>query len=431
MAIKTKRMLSKTKSCSCSMPGVWRAAAYCSGAAVIFHSPRACAHVARSMDINAQYHALANGSAENLKSIPVVSSLLQEKHSIFGGAERLRACIENVIKTYQPQCLIIANSCVAGVIGDDVEAVGRESEIKYGIPVLTVPCYGFLDGEYYQGYFAVAEQLAARFLKKQPKIADTALLIGDNGGPWGHYAQEVKRLLSYFGIQVIGQFPGYVPIKELPQITAASFSVILGGRGQTYTGLTKIAQLLEENYDVPYLQEGYPVGWDNTVSWLRSLGVFLHKEALAEEAVAQERAKLIAYADKVKNITQGKRCVVCIGRMLTYFHPGGVLETLRRLEMQVEAIVLFDNYNARERKKMVDAVTAQCQAPIINQAEGQNLLDTADLVLTTHEITNNQELRQIFLPMLPLVGTSGEIEFMDCIYKTLCRRGEKGGIVYV
>ena len=80
---------------------------------------------------------------------------------------------------------------------------------------------------------------------------------------------------------------------------------------------------------------------------------------------------------------------------------------------------------------MVDAVTAQCQAPIINQAEGQNLLDTADLVLTTHEITNNQELRQIFLPMLPLVGTSGEIEFMDCIYKTLCRRGEKGGIVYV
>ena len=48
------------------MPGVWRAAAYCSGAAVIFHSPRACAHVARSMDISAQYRALANGAAENL-----------------------------------------------------------------------------------------------------------------------------------------------------------------------------------------------------------------------------------------------------------------------------------------------------------------------------------------------------------------------------
>ena len=235
MAIKTKRMLSKTKSCSCSMPGVWRAAAYCSGAAVIFHSPRACAHVARSMDISAQYRALANGAAENLKSIPVVSSMLQEKHSIFGGADRLRACIEDVVNTYRPKCLIIANSCVAGVIGDDVEAVGKESEVKYGIPVLTVPCYGFLDGEYYQGYFAVAEQLAERFLHKQPKVENTALLIGDNGGPWGHYAKEVKRLLAYFSIKVIGQFPGYVPINELPQITAASFSIILGGRGQTIT----------------------------------------------------------------------------------------------------------------------------------------------------------------------------------------------------
>ena len=39
-----------------------------------------------------------------------------------------------------------------------------------------------------------------------------------------------------------------------------------------------------------------------------------------------------------------------------YFHPAGILETLRRLEMQVEAIILFDNYNTKERKLMVEAV---------------------------------------------------------------------------
>ena len=157
----------------------------------------------------------------------------------------------------------------------------------------------------------------------------------------------------------------------------------------------------------------------------------MHQEDLAEKAVVQEKDKLFAFADKVKKITQGKRCVVCIGRMLMYFHPAGILETLSRLEMQVEAIILFDNYNPKERKLMVEAVSAQCQAPIIDQTAGQQLLETVDLVLTTHEITNNQDIKQIFLPMLPLVGTSGEIEFMDCIYKTLCRRGEKGGIVYV
>ncbi len=268
-------------------------------------------------------------------------------------------------------------------------------------------------------------------MKKQLKVAGTALLIGDNGGPWGHYAQEVKRLLSYFEIKVIGQFPGYVPINALPQITAASFSIILGGRGQTYTGLTKIAQFLKERYEVAYLDNGSPVGWDNTVKWIRNLGAFLHEETLAEKVVIEEETKLFAFAEKVKQVTRGKRCIVCIGRMLMYFHPSGVLETLRRLEMQVEAVVLFDNYNEKERKRMTDAVNAQRSVPIISQTEGQQLLEKTDLILTTHEITNNQELRQIFLPMLPLVGTSGEVEFMDCIYKTLCRRGKKGGIVYV
>lgn len=45
MAIKTKRFINNVKNCSCSMPGVWRAVAYCNGAVVIFHSPKACAHV--------------------------------------------------------------------------------------------------------------------------------------------------------------------------------------------------------------------------------------------------------------------------------------------------------------------------------------------------------------------------------------------------
>ena len=140
--------------------------------------------------------------------------------------DRCKLAIEEALKG---KTVAMISSGDAGVIGDDVEAVGKESEVKYGIPVLTVPCYGFLDGEYYQGYFAVAEQLAERFFHKQTKLENTALLIGDNGGPWGHYAKEVKRLLAYFSIKVIGQFPGYIPINELPQITAAcSGAAVLG-----------------------------------------------------------------------------------------------------------------------------------------------------------------------------------------------------------
>ena len=109
------------------MPGVWRAVAYCQGVVVIFHSPKACAHVARTMDINAHFRTIADGRRENVGSVPLLSSQLEEKHSIFGGVERLESCIAFAVQEYAPQCLVIANSCVAGVIGDDVESVARKA----------------------------------------------------------------------------------------------------------------------------------------------------------------------------------------------------------------------------------------------------------------------------------------------------------------
>ena len=233
MAIKTKRFIASRKSCSCSMPGVWRAVAYCEGVVVIFHSPRACAHVARSMDINAQYRAYAEGRREQEGTVPLLSSQLEEKHSIFGGAERLEACLDYALQEYKPQCLVIANSCVAGVIGDDVEAVARKKEAQYGVPVLQLDCCGFLDGEYYQGYYGMSELLIKRFFKPAPKEAGSVLLLGDNGGPWGHYATEVTRLLQALQVKVIGQFPGYMPFKALPRATSAEAVIILGGRGQS------------------------------------------------------------------------------------------------------------------------------------------------------------------------------------------------------
>ena len=60
---------------------------------------------------------------------------------------------------------MIANSCVAGVIGDDVEAVAREVEEEYNVPILTVECCGFLGAEYYDGYFEITQKLLERFVK--------------------------------------------------------------------------------------------------------------------------------------------------------------------------------------------------------------------------------------------------------------------------
>ncbi len=234
------------------MPGVWRAVAYMDGAVVVFHSPRACAHVARTMDINSQYRTLSENEREQWGSVPLLSSQLQEKDAIFGGVARLEKCLRFAIETYKPKCLMIANSCVAGVIGDDVESVAREVEEEYSVPILTVECCGFLGAEYYDGYFEITQKLLERFVKPCTKQKDSVLLLGDNGGPWGHYAKEVTRILQEFGVEVIGQFPGYMAMDELEKVAAAEYAVVLGGRGQTHIGLRKVAEQLQKKYAPAY-----------------------------------------------------------------------------------------------------------------------------------------------------------------------------------
>ncbi len=430
MAIKTKRFINSRKSCSCSMPGVWRAVAYMTGVVVVFHSPRACAHVARTMDINAQYRTLADGRREERASVPLLSTQMQEKDAIFGGVERLTKCIRFALSTYQPKCLVIANSCVAGVIGDDVASVAREVEAEYNIPVLTVDCCGFLDGEYYEGYFAITRQLLERFVRPCAKVPRSVVLLGDNGGPWGPYATEVTRLLAELGIKVLGQFPGYMDFDALPQVAAAEAVIVLGGRGHIYKELDAIACQLRDEYGLKYLPDVYPVGLAQTLEWITKMGSLLGRSEAAGEVLELEEARLKKQVAKFLPITQSKKTVLCIGRLLKYFQPSTVMQTIRLLKLDLMGIVILDAYTDKEREEMLGAVRACAgDVPLYNTAEGEKLMQQADVVLTTHEL-QNKDVKQIFLPMLPIVGITGELEFMQGICRCLCSR-LKGGMSYV
>ena len=191
MALKTKWLLSKSKSCSCTLVGVYRALVFCPGVVVIFHGPIGCAHVASTMDLGASFRVMADGGKESRETIPLVSSHLREKDGIFGGIDRLSDCISYVMDTYHPKCVWIVSSCVAGVIGDDIEQEAKAAEASYGIPVIPMPFAGFLGGEYSDGYYQTTEMMIRRFFRKQKHIKGRVLLLGDQMGPEGQYVREV------------------------------------------------------------------------------------------------------------------------------------------------------------------------------------------------------------------------------------------------
>ena len=431
MAIETKRFINSRKSCSCSMPGAWRAVAYMQGVVVIFHSPRSCTHVATTMDINAHFRSMGEGYHEKGRAVPLVSSLLSEKESIFGGTDKLQHCIDFVMQTYHPECVVIANSCVSGVIGDDVASVAVDAEEQYRIPFITLNCYGFLDGEYYGGYFETIKNLIARFMQPLPKQVGTAVLFGDNGGPWEHYAMEVTRLLQGMHIKVQSQFPSYLTLEEVRQVPSAEGLVILGGKGKTQEGFEEIAVELEEKFHIKHVPYTYPVGWEDTQKWILAMGELFQCQKEAQEVLRQEQAAFHRELEKYVATTRGKKATLCVGRWLMYFDPVTVIRTMERLELDFLGIVMLNTFDDAEHRLEMEGVIRQCtQVPIYNYQEGSRLLQEADIVLSTHEL-QEPDIKQIFLPMLPKVGAKGERDFMQAIQRTLCSRTQGGGTFYV
>lgn len=431
----TKWLFTKNKSCSCTMPGVWRAVSFCDGCAVIFHSPLGCAHVATLMDLGAQYRLIGDHQDENRDTVPLISSNLQEKDCIFGGVEKLRGCIAHVMETWQPQCLFIATSCVAGVIGDDVQQEAEDAEAKYDIPVLCVPYGGFLGGEYSDGYFQTVRLIMERFIKPQPKVPGRVLLFGDQMGPCGQYAREVKRLLSYFGLDVKWQFPGYVPFAEWSELSTASLLIPLSYAGQTQGGLEKTAAEWAERFGTQSICDIYPVGWQNTCTWLRKIAAFVKDEAKGEAVIQQEEKRLLDYVESILPVTKNKRAVLGIGRGPRWYNPAETLHTMKRMQLDISAVILYDKLMPEEKDAVITAVekwkTAAGPQDIAISADGhyKDCLEKADVLLTTDELPDNP-VKQFFIPMVPLAGTDGELILMRTIYRLLCRYGNKGGIAY-
>ena len=429
MALKTKWLLNKAKSSSCPMVGVYRALAFSKGCVVIFHSPLGCAHVAQTMDMGSGFRVVADGGKESMAGIPLVSSNLREKDGIFGGIGRLHACISYVMETYHPACLFIVTSCVAGVIGDDVEEEAALAEEEYGISIIAMPFAGFLGGEYSEGYYRTVDILISRFFEKQEKVPGTVVLLGDQMGPEGQYVREVKRLLARFGLSAKYQFPGFVPFAEWKSIPSASLSVLLGTAGQP-GGMTAVAEKLETDFGVPTLGAVYPVGWENTEAWIRALADKLGEKEKGEAIIREEEARIAEAVADFLPVTKGKKAIIGVGRGPRWYNPAETLASISRLAMDISGVVLFKNLTDEEKKTLKERVASFGDVPVYEAEEGQKYIDEADVFLTTNEVFNTKT-KQLFIPMVPLTGTEGEIAQLRAVYRLLCRYGNKGGVAYV
>ena len=237
------------------------------------------------------------------------------------------------------------------------------------------------------------------------------------------------------GVRVLGQFPSYLALDELPVVTRAEASVVLSNAGPMQQGLLDLAATLRDQFGVACMPDAhYPLDWDGTQAFITDMGRLFGREAQAAAVLAAERQTMDDAVAEFLPATAGKRAVLCIGRWLMFFQPSIIVGTLRRLQYELTGAVLLPGYPEAEHTAMVTELRRLLPegAPILDSTDtdADALLQSADQVFTTHEL-RQENLRQVWLPLNPIIGTTGEIRFMRGLYRALSSRRVGGSMTYV
>ena len=135
----------------------------------IIHGPIGCASY--TWDIRG---SLSSGPELHRLSF---STDLREKDVVFGGIEKLRKSLDELIDKHSPKAAFVYSTCIVGVIGDDVESLCAQMEKEKGIPVIAVEAPGF-QGSKKDGYKIACEalfKLVGTIEKPVPKYTITIL----------------------------------------------------------------------------------------------------------------------------------------------------------------------------------------------------------------------------------------------------------------
>ncbi|MDR2530445.1 MAG: nitrogenase, partial [Oscillospiraceae bacterium] len=77
---------------------------------------------------------------------------LDELDVVKGGLDKLRDAVLYAEKEYHPDAIIIANGCVPGIIGDDIDSLVTELDDRLSAKIVPIHCEGFKSRYVASGY---------------------------------------------------------------------------------------------------------------------------------------------------------------------------------------------------------------------------------------------------------------------------------------
>lgn len=325
------------------------------------------------------------GIQKNARNRLVPSTNLIEKQIVFGGASRLREQIKNTIAVINAQLYVIVTGCAAELIGDDSEAMAKESR-EQGNNVIYINTAGF-KGHEEDGYVKVVLEIinylnitsesniskTGEFQAEEKPIVNLLGVIPSINPFYKGELNEIKRILEGCGIKVNTIFGVEDDLKSFKAVTKANLNICVSKAG------VKIAKELKKKFSIDYINLDYlPIGYKETEKWIGKVKDTLRNEGIElkdNKFLSKEKEEYLYYLRSFTeeyfkiNLQRGYTLVSDYNRSLALYNF--LSEILNR---KPEAIFITDSLTIDEQKdiKKLYEVSRQFESSNIYFTEGIN-----------------------------------------------------------
>lgn len=249
------------------------------------------------------------------------STDMQESDIVFGGEKKLAKVIDEVVEIFKPNAITISATCPVGLIGDDLGAVAKAAEARYGIKVLSFNCEGYKGVSQSAGHHIANNGLMEHVIGSgdmmEPPAKYSLNLLGEyniGGDGW-----EISRILDEIGYNVVAVMTGDGSYEELKNAHVADLDLV-----QCHRSINYIAEMLEIKYGTPWLKVNF-IGIQNTIDSLRNMALYFADEELiskTEQVIARELAKVEPIIDQYRKICRGKTAFCFVGGSRGHHYQG-------------------------------------------------------------------------------------------------------------
>jgi nitrogenase molybdenum-iron protein alpha chain len=338
---------------------------------------------------------------------------LDEVDVVQGGIDKLRKAILYAEKEYHPEAIVIANGCVPGIIGDDIDSLVTELSGRVAAKIVPVHCEGFKSKFVASGYDSAYHGLL-RYLIEPVKRYERAIPAEEKDAAERYKTSrtvnifnvgsnsngdevELSRLVSALGL-IPRVLPLHSSLDDLAHIGEAALNVSICATHDDY-----LLGHLKERYGTDYLIDTLPIGIRNTNRWIRLIAARFHLEEEAERLVKFENEQLWEALAPLKQQLEGKSVFVGGGetRILTtaeFFASLG-MELLGVKAHNVDRFVENILEDMGEPELLIDVGAGQ-------PAEELNLLRKLKPDLYIGHMNANGWVSKLGIPNLPLFGQS-------------------------